>query len=595
MKHRLLSTAPLTLLLTAISIQPNLGCVAGAVADAPDPAIDNHASEIAGGTLDGPYGHPFVGQMSLYDANGNGMNACSAFLISPRWVMTANHCITGTTTFKENAANFWDDRLQLTIGVNFDPHGIASGNPATGFWHTYAQSGPIYVMIPGTKGMPARQVCESCASDSAMDVALFQLDTPVTNIQPVRPVARVGACAPKFDGLLIGYGANGGWCTANADNGDRNSLWSTGWDRDSQPGNSSVFQNNWSYVCGYGGPVHGDSGGPLLHDGAVPCGVASRYYASVGWLGPSIKTDYAALDSQAAIDFVRGIVRPIAFQASTGNLWVVGTDGEGDTRLGMMRGTSPSLAWNPAGGSIVAFQANTGHLWTSGALGAGDTQLGMKAGTSPSVVVNTNGGVTIAFQANTGNLWITGTGGNGDTHLGMMAGTSPSIVAQPNGGYTVAFQANTGHLWLVGAGGIGDAQMGMMAGTSPSLVAQPNGGYTVAFQANTGNLWTYGVGASGNTGLAMMRGTSPSITAPVGGGFTAAFQGSNGHLWVYGASGTRDLAFGLMAGTSPSIAAGARSGYTVAFEANTGNLWTYGVGGSGDLGVRMMYGTNPGI
>jgi hypothetical protein len=81
---------------------------------------------------------------------------------------------------------------------------------------------------------------------------------------------------------------------------------------------------------------------------------------------------------------------------------------------------------------VVAFQANTGQLginsngtvdeWT-------DTGLGMMAGTSPSVAALPNGTYVVAFQANTGHLGINnGTADQWtDTALGMMAGTSPSI------------------------------------------------------------------------------------------------------------------------------------------------------------------------
>jgi hypothetical protein len=68
-------------------------------------------------------------------------------------------------------------------------------------------------------------------------------------------------------------------------------------------------------------------------------------------------------------------------------LWVVGAKGDpGNTHLGMMPGTSPSIAALPGGGWQAAFQANTGNLWVVGAKGdPGDTHLGMRPGTSPSI------------------------------------------------------------------------------------------------------------------------------------------------------------------------------------------------------------------
>jgi hypothetical protein len=159
----------------------------------------------------------------------------------------------------------------------------------------------------------------------------------------------------------------------------------------------------------------------------------------------------------------------VAFQANTGNLWTVGADNVGDRRLGMMPGTSPSIAALPWGDYVVAFQANTGNLWTVDFVRASDWKLGMMAGTSPSIAALPGGDYVVAFQANTSNLWTVGADNVGDRGLGMMAGTSPSIVALPGGDYEVAFQANTGNLWTVGADDVGDWQLGMMTGTSPSI------------------------------------------------------------------------------------------------------------------------------
>jgi hypothetical protein len=76
----------------------------------------------------------------------------------------------------------------------------------------------------------------------------------------------------------------------------------------------------------------------------------------------------------------------VAFQANTGNLWVVGNSGKGDMGLGMMAGTSPSIA-SIGNDWVVAFQANTSNLWVVGRFGKGDTGLGMMAGTSPCIQV----------------------------------------------------------------------------------------------------------------------------------------------------------------------------------------------------------------
>jgi hypothetical protein len=206
-----------------------------------------------------------------------------------------------------------------------------------------------------------------------------------------------------------------------------------------------------------------------------------------------------------------------AFQANTGNLWVVGTkDNRGDTKLGMMKGTSPCIAALPDGGWQAAFQANTGNLWIVGTDdNRGDMKLGMMAGTSPSISA-AGSGWQAAFQANTGNLWIVGTDDNrGDMKLGMMKGTSPSLCALADGSWQAAFQANTGDLWVVGSKvNPGDLKLGMMAGTSPSIVALVGANWQVSFQANSGNLWAVGtLENTGDQGLGMNNITSPSVSA----------------------------------------------------------------------------------
>jgi hypothetical protein len=265
----------------------------------------------------------------------------------------------------------------------------------------------------------------------------------------------------------------------------------------------------------------------------------------------------------------------LAFQANTTNLWVVGTqDNRGDMGLGMMTNTSPSIAMTQASWQ-VAFQANTSNLWIVGTQdNRGDMGLGMMTNTSPSIAVSA-GGWQSAFQANTGNLWIVGTIDNrGDMGLGMMAGTSPCVAIAPDGRWIAAFQANTGNLWIVGTiDNRGDMGLGMMAGTSPSISVSPGGGWQVAFQANTGNLWIVGtLDNRGDMGLGMKAGSSPSIVT-FANRWQAAFQANTGNLWVVGtASSPGDLGQPLQGVTSPAIAAVANGDWDVACQASTTEL-----------------------
>ena len=286
-----------------------------------------------------------------------------------------------------------------------------------------------------------------------------------------------------------------------------------------------------------------------------------------------------------------------AFQSNTTALWV----GETDMGLGMMGGTSPSIATMPSGAWQAAFQANTGNLWVVGTQDdCGSMGLGMMAGTSPSIASMPSGAWEAAFQANTGNLWVIGTQDDcGSMGLGMMAGTSPSITSMPSGAWEAAFQANTGNLWVVGTqDDCGSMGLGMMAGTSPSITSMPSGAWEAAFQANTGNLWVVGTQDDcGSMGLGMMGGTSPSITGLSTGAWEAAFEANTGNLWVVGTQDDPgDTGLGMMRGTSPQIAATADGGWQVAFQANTGELWIIGnMISRGDTGLAMAAGTSPSI
>jgi hypothetical protein len=287
-----------------------------------------------------------------------------------------------------------------------------------------------------------------------------------------------------------------------------------------------------------------------------------------------------------------------AFQANTSSLWNFSPSTGGSSwNLGMMNGTSPSIAALSKGGYQNAFQANTGSLWSVGGAGNVNTSQGMMGSTSPAIAASPKGGYQIAFQANNGSLYTyTSPGGPANWSLGMMAGTSPAITALPGGGYQIAFQANSTSLWSVGAAGNIDAKLGMMPGTSPSIAASPKGGYQIAFQANTSSLWKFENGIGTDLRLGLRSGTSPSIAALTGGGYQIAFQANTSNLWVTGAAGTADTGLGMMAGTSPAITALANGSYQVLFQANTGEMWRYSPStGIAPVGLGMMKGTSPAV
>ncbi len=267
---------------------------------------------------------------------------------------------------------------------------------------------------------------------------------------------------------------------------------------------------------GHVGIVDALSGGSVFVRADNYSAAATGGYTSAGWIPTSSVSGYIHLRDQAS-----GF--STTFVANTDSLWNIDGGGVGDLGLGVMPGTSASIAKLAGGGYQIAFQANTGMLWTTGAAGTKNWGLGMKAGTSPGIAGLAAGGYQVVFQANTGKLWSVGDGAGslsrGDRGWGMAAGSSPAIAALPSGGFEVAFQANTGNLWVVGDGPgaitRGDWGLGMKAGTSPGIAGLAAGGYQVVFQANTGKLWSVGDGAGssspGDRGLGMSSATSPGI------------------------------------------------------------------------------------
>jgi hypothetical protein len=263
----------------------------------------------------------------------------------------------------------------------------------------------------------------------------------------------------------------------------------------------------------------------------------------------------------------------------------------------MMAGTSPAITALPGGGWAAAFQANTGNLWTVTSDGAiRDTGQKMLSGTSPAITSQGSKGWTVAFQANTSHLWtLNNSGATKDTGYSMLKGTSPAITTLGNGNYEIAYQGSNGNLWLAGDQNR-DAMAGMMAGTSPSIIPVGNSDFEYAFQANTGNLWTLGADGHGDWGVAMYQGTSPSIASFSGSAPKANYQvavqmrgDANLAVAVHTSSSPRvdRTMYGMMAGTSPVL-----NQYLTAFQANTSDLFSVG---HNYWGRSMMKGTSPAL
>lgn len=198
------------------------------------------------------------------------------------------------------------------------------------------------------------------------------------------------------------------------------------------------------------------SGLPQLEEGAMASGTS-----------PSKEGDYQTPQNQIHASLAADIPQPSM---------APGTSPSGIERLTQVSPTRKShiaVAWQ-GGDNNLTFISDDSFF---------DTAVGMMPGTSPSIAIGNDGKYEVAFQANTGVLWTVTPDSHGNPHgqptnLGMDQHSSPSITALPTGGFEIAFQADTHTLWTVTGAGFGSAGQGqpvtgasMAPGTSPSIDA----------------------------------------------------------------------------------------------------------------------------
>lgn len=138
--------------------------------------------------------HPYVGLAVFYDDLGNPMWRCTATLLSPKLVLTAGHCTSGTYS----AAIWFESDVDATIPANGYPNGGGTSVSGTTYVHPQYNPAAFYqfdlgvIVLDETKEMeeygtlPALGVLDSLKTRRGLqDTSVLAVGYGLQYIRPV--------------------------------------------------------------------------------------------------------------------------------------------------------------------------------------------------------------------------------------------------------------------------------------------------------------------------------------------------------------------------------------------------------------------------
>lgn len=254
------------------------------------------AYAITGGDVDGA-GHPNVGLILFYDKDGR--FRCSATLVTPRILLTAAHCTTGT--LGKTAVTF-NTHIADAPPSPFPP----AADPAVGYT---AAEVTAMGMLPGT-AYTHPNYSDFTDIRNWNDTGLIVLDQPVQGIAPATVAPRNYLAQfeqPKFSKTIftmVGYGTE----VRQPDSGPQKPVpMSYPLIRrvTTEPGQklaAQVFQTNGNEHDnrGGGGTCFGDSGGPAFLNGYLVGDTSYGYTSNCRYLGGYQRVDIESIQTWLA-------------------------------------------------------------------------------------------------------------------------------------------------------------------------------------------------------------------------------------------------------------------------------------------------------